>query len=257
MSTTQPSLHSLTPLLHFENVSVYDGEATLLNNVNLEVLEGSFHCLVGESGSGKSLLTRTALGMRQPQLRYEGQVEIDIDNTDAMFQDTNSNFFQNVKIHKHFDALFDSLNSTSSRKEQHEFVKRQFTHLGLEHPQELLHYFPFQLSGGMAQRIALVMSIVREAKFLIADEPTSALDYENRNGLMWLLNHVVREHNMTILFITHDLSLAMDYATHISVMQNGQIIESGEAKEILESPQHPFTQQLIELANRRNRYVAD
>ena len=72
----------------------------------------------------------------------------------------------------------------------------------------------------MAQRIALVMSIVREAKLLIVDEPTSALDFDNRNQLMKLLNHVVQEHNMTLLFITHDLSLAMDYATHISVMRN-------------------------------------
>lgn len=62
------------------------------------------------------------------------------------------------------------------------------------------------------------------------DEPTSALDFDNRNQLMKLLNHVVQEHNMTLLFITHDLSLAMDYATHISVMRNGQMIESGEER---------------------------
>ncbi|SII57361.1 ABC transporter ATP-binding protein [Mycobacteroides abscessus subsp. abscessus] len=109
----------------------------------------------------------------------------------------------------------------------------------------------------MAQRIALVMSIVREAKLLIVDEPTSALDFDNRNQLMKLLNHVVQEHNMTLLFITHDLSLAMDYATHISVMRNGQMIESGEANDILVRPEHAYSQQLIELAHRRYRYVAD
>lgn len=257
MSNTQPSLHSLDSVLHLENVSAHDGAMSLLNQINLNVLEGSFHCLVGESGSGKSLLSRVALGMANTQLSITGQIDINLDDTDAMFQDTSSNFFQNVRISKHFDALFDSLNSKLSRTEQHEFVKRQFTHLGLDHPQELLTYYPFQLSGGMAQRIALVMSIVREARFLIADEPTSALDYDNRNNLMWLLNHVVKQHDMTILFITHDLSLVKYYATHISVMHEGHIIESGHAKDILESPQHPYTQQLIELANRRNHYVTD
>ena len=92
-------------------------------------------------------------------------------------------------------------------RQQHEFVLRQFRHLGLKNPEDLFNDYPFQLSGGMAQRIALVMSIVREAKLLIVDEPTSALDFDNRNQLMKLLNHVVQEHNMTLLFITHDLSL--------------------------------------------------
>ena len=158
--------------------------------------------------------------MRHPHLKYQGQIAIDLNNTDAMFQDTNSNFFQNVRIRKHFDALFDALNTQLSRQQQHEFVLRQFRHLGLKNPEDLFNDYPFQLSGGMAQRIALVMSIVREAKLLIVDEPTSALDFDNRNQLMKLLNHVVQEHNMTLLFITHDLSLAMDYATHISVMRN-------------------------------------
>ena len=80
--------------------------------------------------------------------------------------------------------MFDSVHSKLSRQEQHHFVERQFNHLGLKNNSKLLDYYPFQLSGGMAQRIALIMSIVREAKFLIADEPTSALDYDNRNHLM-------------------------------------------------------------------------
>lgn len=109
----------------------------------------------------------------------------------------------------------------------------------------------------MAQRVALVMAIIREAKFMIADEPTSALDFDNRNNLMHLLNHVIQEHGMTILFITHDLSLVREYATHISVMYQGEIIESGTAQQILEHPHHSYTRQLIELSNRRNQYVTD
>lgn len=118
MSNTQSSIHSINALLHLKNVSVYDGNHALLNQVDLTVTEGSFHCLVGESGSGKSLLARTVLNMRHPHLKYQGQIAIDLNNTDAMFQDTNSNFFQNVRIRKHFDALFDALNTQLSRQQR-------------------------------------------------------------------------------------------------------------------------------------------
>ena len=86
----------------------------------------------------------------------------------------------------------------------------------------------------MAQRIALVCLLYEKPNF-IADEPTSALDYDNRNHLMLLLHHVIQQHGMTILFITHDLELVIDYATHISVMYEGQIVESGSSKEVLTS----------------------
>ena len=98
MSVSQPSFHSLKSLLHLQDVSVYHHKVALLKQLNLTVKEGSFHCLVGESGSGKSLLARTALNMLQPELHYTGQVDINLEDTDAMFQDTNSNFFQNVRI---------------------------------------------------------------------------------------------------------------------------------------------------------------
>lgn len=98
MSNTQSSIHSINALLHLKNVSVYDGNHALLNQVDLTVTESSFHCLVGESGSGKSLLARTVLNMRHPHLKYQSQIAIDLNNTDAMFQDANSNFFQNVRI---------------------------------------------------------------------------------------------------------------------------------------------------------------
>ena len=101
------------------------------------------------------------------------------------------------------------------------------------------------------------MAIVREAQFLIADEPTSALDQHNRHSLMALLHHVVTEHDMTVLFVTHDLNLVLNYATHISVMLNGNIVETGRASDILRDPQHAYTKQLIELANRRYHYVTD
>ena len=149
------------------------------------------------------------------------------------------------------------MSSSLTRDRQKAFVLRQFKHLGLDQPESIYYQYPFELSGGMAQRVALVMAIVREAQFLIADEPTSALDQHNRHSLMALLHHVVTEHDMTVLFVTHDLNLVLNYATHISVMLNGNIVETGRASDILRDPQHAYTKQLIELANRRYQYVTD
>ena len=257
MSNNQSPSHSLDTVLHVNNVSVYHNHEALLKQINLDIEKGSFHCLIGESGSGKSLLTRTVLNMKQDDLTYRGDIHIDLTQTDAMFQDANRNFFQNVRIKRHFDALFDSMSSSLTRDEQKSFVLRQFKHLGLDQPESIYYQYPFQLSGGMAQRVALVMSIVRETQFLIADEPTSALDQHHRHNLMALLHHVVAEHDMTVLFVTHDLNLVLNYATHISVMLNGNIVETGRASDILRDPQHTCTKQLIELANRRHQYVTD
>lgn len=257
MSNTQSSSPTLDTVLYINDVSVYHKHEPLLKQIHLKIEKGSFHCLIGESGSGKSLLTRTVLNMKEDDLTYRGEIHLDLTQTDAMFQDANRNFFQNVRIKRHFDALFDSMSSLLTREQQKAFVLRQFKHLGLDQPESIYYQYPFELSGGMAQRVALVMAIVREAQFLIADEPTSALDQHNRHSLMALLHHVVTEHDMTVLFVTHDLNLVLNYATHISVMLNGNIVETGRASDILRDPQHAYTKQLIELANRRYQYVTD
>ena len=117
MSNTQSPSHSIDTVLRINNVSVYHNHEALLKQINLDIEKGSFHCLIGESGSGKSLLTRTVLNMKEDDLTYRGEIHLGLTQTDAMFQDANRNFFQNVRIKRHFDALFDSMSSSLTRDE--------------------------------------------------------------------------------------------------------------------------------------------
>ncbi|BGE81163.1 hypothetical protein SPETJ133_01180 [Staphylococcus petrasii] len=243
------------PIVNVEQLSVFDNDRTLIDSVSLKVNKGDFHCIIGESGSGKSLLTRTILGMKRDNLRYQGTVDIDLSKTDAVFQDVYSNMFQNVTIGKQFQYLFEATKSTMTSEQQTEWVIEQMRLLGLNEEEKLLKRYPFEMSGGMAQRIAFIMSLIRRPGVLFLDESTSALDTDNVEWLMSYLIEAQQRYGMTIIFITHDINLVRNYATHMSIMKNGRIIESGEAESILNNPSELYTQKLIEIAHRRKDYA--
>ncbi|MCJ1655248.1 ATP-binding cassette domain-containing protein [Staphylococcus sp. NRL 16/872] len=243
------------PIVNVERLSVFDNERTLIDSVSLKVNKGDFHCIIGESGSGKSLLTRTILGMKRDNLRYQGSLDIDLNKTDAVFQDVYSNMFQNVTIGKHFQYLFEATKSKLSSTERTDWVIEQIRLLGLNEGEKLLKRYPFEMSGGMAQRIAFIMSLIRRPAVLFLDESTSALDTDNVERLMSYLIEARQRYGMTIIFITHDINLVRNYATHMSIMKNGRVIESGDAKSILDNPTELYTQKLIEIAHRRRDYA--
>ncbi|SUM58759.1 ABC transporter ATP-binding protein [Staphylococcus petrasii] len=188
-------------------------------------------------------------------MRYQGTVDIDLSKTDAVFQDVYSNMFQNVTIGKQFQYLFEATKSTMTSEQQTEWVIEQMRLLGLNEEEKLLKRYPFEMSGGMAQRIAFIMSLIRRPGVLFLDESTSALDTDNVERLMSYLIEAQQRYGMTIIFITHDINLVRNYATHMSIMKNGRIIESGEAESILNNPSELYTQKLIEIAHRRKDYA--
>ncbi|OHS38933.1 ATP-binding cassette domain-containing protein [Staphylococcus sp. HMSC62A08] len=251
MPNHQQKDNEINHILKVEELNIYHIEQPLIKSVALDVGRGNFHCIIGESGSGKSLLTRTILGMEKASLTYEGHVEINLDKTDAMFQDVHSNLFQNMTLEKHFQYLYEATQSNLSQQQRNAEVVQMLQMLGFDNGEELLNYYPFELSGGMAQRVAFIMSLIRQPECLVLDEPTSVLDKENSDKFMRYLIDAVNRYNMTIIFVTHDLNLVRTYATHISMMQHGEIIESGKATTILENPKHDYTKKLISIAQRR------
>lgn len=234
---------------------MFDNDSTLIDSVSLKVNKEDFHCIIGESGSGKSLLTRTILGMKRDNLRYQGSVEVGLSKTDAVFQDVYSNMFQNVTIGKHFQYLFEATKSTMTLTQRSDWVIEQMRLLGLNDGEKVLKRYPFEMSGGMAQRIAFIMSLIRRPGVLFLDESTSALDTDNVERLMSYLIEAQQRYGMTIIFITHNINLVRNYATHMSIMKNGHIIESGAAESILNNPTEIYTQTLIEIAHRRKDYA--
>lgn len=108
MSNYQQKNNAVNTVVNVNQLSILDQEKVLLKDVDLTVTKGAFHCIIGESGSGKSLLTRTILGMKQSQLCYQGDIDIDLTQTDAVFQDVQSNMFQNITLAKHFQYIYEA-----------------------------------------------------------------------------------------------------------------------------------------------------
>jgi peptide/nickel transport system ATP-binding protein len=136
----------------------------------------------------------------------------------------------------------------SSRRDVHKMAVEVLQNAGLADAERRMHQFPHQFSGGMRQRALIGIGLAADPKLLIADEPTSALDVTVQQVILDHLASLTREKGTSVLFITHDLGLAAERADRIIVMSRGEIVESGPSREILENPQHPYTQRLVAAA---------
>ena len=116
----------------------------------------------------------------------------------------------------------------------------------LENPELLIKKYPYELSGGMRQRVMIAAAIVCRPKLLIADEPTTALDVNTQESILKLMKKLNQKYKMSILFISHNLRVVNEICSRVIVMKNGEIVEEGETEEIFKNPQHEYTKQLIE-----------
>lgn len=245
------------PFCSVRNLSVRYGLEAALKSVDLDIVRGERLAIIGESGSGKSTLARTLAGLLPERARIEGEItwpalgHAPLPGRDFgfVFQDPST-----------------SLNPVLTIGEQVAEVARR--HLRLDwrqaymHAEELLdrvlipqpastmHAFPHQLSGGQRQRVAIAAAIAAKPALLIADEATSALDVVVQAEIVRLLDGLVREEGMTLLFITHDIALASGFVDRVAVFRNGELVEAGPVRSVLSSPAESYTAAL--LANHRD-----
>ena len=118
--------------------------------------------------------------------------------------------------------------------------------VGIPEPERRINYFPSQMSGGQQQRVMIAMAIACEPKLLIADEPTTALDVTIQKQILDLIAQLQKKHQMSVLFITHDLAVVGEIADHVVVMRHGEIREQGPAKQVFESPRDAYTKALLQ-----------
>jgi len=234
------------------NLSVRYGLEAALKSVDLDIVRGERLAIIGESGSGKSTLARTLAGLLPKRARIEGKITwpalgyAPLPGRDFgfVFQDPGT-----------------SLNPVLTIGEQVAEVARR--HLRLDwrqaymHAEELLdrvlipqpastmRAFPHQLSGGQRQRVAIAAAIAAKPALLIADEATSALDVVVQAEIVRLLDGLVREEGMTLLFITHDIALASGFVDRVAVFRNGELVETGPVRSVLSSPAESYTAALI------------
>lgn len=144
-----------------------------------------------------------------------------------------------------------------TKKERRELVLKALEEVELDNPEQLYDKYPYELSGGMRQRVMIAAATVCRPKLLIADEPTTALDVGTQESILKLLKKLNRKYGMSILFISHNLRVVNTLCSHVLVMKDGQVVEEGECEEIFENPQSEYTKELIAAIPARtkaNRY---
>ena len=213
-------------------------EVHALRGVNLMVMPGEAVSIVGESGSGKSTLLRAIAGLNPVT---SGRVVLAEGGAQMVFQDAGSSLTPWLTVGELLDERLLPLRIGKAERDAR--VKRALDAIGL--PATVARVRPSELSGGQRQRVALARATMIPPAVLLCDEPTSALDASLAASVLNLIREMRSELRMTVLFVTHDLSVARLMGDRIVVMTQGEIVEAGDAEDVVERPSHPYTRNLL------------
>jgi peptide/nickel transport system ATP-binding protein len=232
-----------------------------VDHVSMTVDKGSVLVLLGESGSGKSVTLRSLLRLHPPRnSRIEGRIIIDGHDVMSLSESAISALrgrivsmiFQEPMLA--LDPVYTLGQQMTEAIMRHEDVTSEQAHtralelferVQIPSPARRLNAYPHEMSGGMRQRAMIALALACRPKLLLADEPTTALDATVQIQILLLLRQLQRELGLSIIFVTHDIGVAVEIADRIAVMYAGRIIESGSVVDILRTPRHPYTQGLL------------
>ena len=247
-------------ILNLKNLSVSYGDINILKDIDLSLKKGEILGIVGESGSGKSTLIKSIMGILDENASIDGEINFEGKDLASLslkdyrkikgkeismiFQNPTEYFNPTRKISKQFIETIRSHNDISKQEIQKKSINT-FKFLGLQDGKKIWNSYPFELSGGMNQRVAIALSIMLEPKILLADEPTSALDVTVQAQVVKELLKLRQKLNTSIILVTHNIGVASYMSDNIGVMYGGRIIEYGESEELINNPKHPYTKILI------------
>lgn len=248
-------------MLEIKGLTVAYDKKQVLHDVSLEVRPGEILAVVGESGSGKSTMLRTILGLtgknavvERGQILFDGRDLLNAPEKElrkirgggiAMaFQQPVQSFDPVTKIGQ---QVYETVRAHEklSKADTYSKMRTMLTDMHLPEPDRILNSYPFELSGGMCQRVALALAMILKPKLLLADEPTSALDVTVQAQVMGTMMKLREVFGMSILLVTHNIGVAAHMAGRMAVMYGGRIVEQGDTEKILNHPEHAYSKRLI------------
>lgn len=256
----------MQPLLKVSNLhlrfKLFEGVSHILNGVNLEVGRGERVAIVGESGCGKSVTLRLIMGLvQQNNALIQGQVEFDgLDMLRSpaarlrelrgrricpIFQDPMASLNPTFTILDQMSTVIRRGDKAKAKTEIYELAKTALRQVAITDPERVLSAYPFQLSGGLNQRVLIAMSLVNQPALILADEPGTALDVTVQEQTLRLMRQLTEQANSAVLLITHNLGVVREFADRVYVMYAGSVVEEGVTKQIFSNPKHPYTRALM------------
>ena len=257
----------MSHLLEINNLDVKfdtdEGRITAIENVSLSLDQGKVLGIVGESGSGKSVTAKSIMQLNPGNTIYNDDAEIIMDDENVLkftsnndlkkirggkvsmiFQEPMASFAPAIKIgHQMAEQLM--IHKPLTKKEAKDISIDMLNRVGINDAEKRFNQYAFELSGGMRQRAMIAMALSTMPKLLLADEPTTALDVTIQAQVINLMKDIIKEFNMGVIFITHDLGVIAQVADDVAVMYLGSVVEKGPVNEILKNPKHPYTKGLL------------
>ena len=250
-------------LLTVKNLDLKIDNAHILKNLNFSIVKNSITAIVGESGSGKSITAMSLMGLNPKGYNISSKSEIFFEDLSLLkisekkwrkirgnefgiiFQEPQSSLNPTMKCGTQIDEVLKLHKENYNKLDAKKIILSQLKKVKLIDAKKVYNSYPHQLSGGQKQRLMIAMALICKPKLLIADEPTTALDIIVQKEIIELIKELQKQNSMSVLFISHDISLVSHIADKIIVMKEGEIIEKGKKTNILKSPSHPYTKTLL------------
>ena len=254
-------------LLNVEHLTTafrtYDGEVVAVNDVSLKVKKGEILGLVGESGCGKSVTSLSIMGLlprknsriKSGKILFEGQDLAKLNQKGysklrgsdlaMIFQEPMTSLNPVFTIENQLREVIRNHDKSVSKEECRKRILEILNKVGIPGAENVMKQYPHQLSGGMRQRVMISMALANNSKLLIADEPTTALDVTIQAQILKLLKKLAKEEGLTIILITHDLSVVAEVCDRVAVMYCGRFVEKAPREEFFKAPQHPYSKGLL------------
>lgn len=242
----------------------YAGEVQSVRGVSFDLMKGEALAIVGESGCGKSVTAKAIMGLvKGPQGEVKKGSEILYNGTNILnYRKSEWQAYKGGECAIIFQDALAALNPTMRVGRQitenlmaHKHMKKaeairesvkMLRMVGIPEPEKRVNQYPHEFSGGMRQRVMIAIAFACDPKLLICDEPTTALDVTIQGQILDIIKNLQKEHNTSVIIITHDLGVVANIAQEIAVMYSGMIVEKGSCRDIFYRPRHPYTWALIQ-----------